>query len=118
MNHVQPVSKTIPRQLKGIGYRVRRTETKPDVTVGIELRFEVGRSHPMIVRLRPGIHVTVDSTGTSLVRSTTTVDARTLGHEADRLRKRRPRSPYTGVGVLRADRVYPPLKSTKKAAKK
>lgn len=84
----------------------------------------MGYAHPVVVRLRPGILVTVDGSGTSFTRasqgsgSVPGVSACTLGQEADRLRKRRRRSPYTGVGVLRADRTYPKLKSTKKATKK
>jgi hypothetical protein len=127
----QSKKRSIPMTLKGIGYRVRLTEANPNLRQGVERNFELGRSHPVRVRLRPGIQVTVDQAGTSFVLSMMeegqvnqkSVEgerlipskACLLGQEADRLMKRRPRSPYTGVGILRADRVYPKLKSTKKA---
>jgi hypothetical protein len=120
---------SIPMQVHGVGYRVRytdptRAQDPREIAKGVSLTFDLGRSHPIVKRVHPDVQVRRDATGSSFVLvpgpswRKDPNRKRDLGHVADHLRKRRPRCAYTGVGILRGDRPYPPMKSTKKTVKK
>jgi len=103
----------VPMMVVGVGYRVRRESAKV-------LTFDVGLSHLVRYRRPEGVDAKVDSTNTSfeLVTSSSLANPKVvLGDVVHKICKLRPRSPYTGNGIVVVGKKYPALKSTKVAKK-
>lgn len=122
MNALTSSSRTTSRKLVGVGYRVRRrTDPRP------HLVLDVGKSHAVTFVLPAGVTASIDASGTKCVRSYTPASndplalrqgKERLGNTAHLVMRLRPRSPYTGNGIVLDGVEYPKLKSTKTKAKK
>jgi ribosomal protein L6P/L9E len=123
MNPVGYVAHTAKIILLGVGYRVRSNGLSPQG--GVLLTFSVGLSRTVDYARPPGVSAVVDKTLTSVERSSlvaTTVEQDLhykwrVTNSAHHMCSLRPRSPYTGAGVLLVGKVYPKLKATKDAKK-
>lgn len=111
-------------KLVGVGYRVRWMEGNQSGLV-----FDVGKSHVETFTLPVNVGATIDPAGTKLVRTylPSIVEGdllgvrrakERLGNTAYKIMRLRPRSPYTGNGILEDGVDYPKLMSTKTKAKK
>ena len=118
-----PSSATLSRlrEVKGVGYRVRRS---PVVLPEGKTRviFDVGASHRLTYDLPHWVRATVDPTFTKRTLTANPLRAPSRPHEAmgnlvHQLAQLRPRSDYTGNGILQTGKVYRPLKSTKTSKK-
>ncbi len=92
--------------LTGVGYRVELIE--PNI-----LRFDVGYSHFVKVRVPVGINVVVDNT--SMRRTLTSNNKKLRGDTLYKISNVRKRNPYTGAGIVIISEIdsLRKLKSTK-----
>jgi large subunit ribosomal protein L6 len=110
-NMVEGVSKGFEKALEtsGVGYRAQEA--------GGKLLLQVGYSHPVEIRVPPGISVAVQ--GTNRIR-VSGVDKETVGEVAARIRAIRPADRYKGKGIRYAEEKLrlKPGKAGKIGAKK
>jgi ribosomal protein L6P/L9E len=92
--------------LTGVGYRVELIE--PNI-----LRFDVGYSHYVKMRVPVGINVVVDNTG--IRRTLTSSNKQLRGDTLYKISHVRKRNPYTGAGIVIISEIdsLRKLKSTK-----
>jgi len=89
-NMVEGVTKGFERRLEihGVGYR--------GALRGTELQLNVGYSHPVIVKPRPGIAFEVPVPTQIVVKG---IDKQLVGQTAAEIRRVRPPEPYKGKGI-------------------
>jgi large subunit ribosomal protein L6 len=75
-------------ELQGVGYRA--------ALQGVDLRLDVGYSHPVVMKARQGITFEVPSNTEIIVKG---VDKQQVGQTAAEIRKVRPPEPYKGKGI-------------------
>lgn len=95
-NMVTGVSKGFERvlEINGVGYRA---EVK-----GQELVLSLGKSHPVLFPLPPGITASVEKQTTLTLKG---IDKEALGQAAAKIRSFRPPEPYKGKGVKYKEEV-------------
>lgn len=76
-------------EIVGLGYRAQ--------AAGDKLTLTLGFAHPVVVKLPPGIKVTIDPKMTLL--SLSGIDAYLVGETAARIRRLRKPEPYKGSGI-------------------
>jgi large subunit ribosomal protein L6 len=89
-NMVEGVTKGFEKrlELQGVGYRA--------ALQGADLRLDVGYSHPVVLKARPGITFEVPTPTEIIVKG---VDKQQVGQTAAEVRKVRPPEPYKGKGI-------------------
>jgi large subunit ribosomal protein L6 len=89
-NMVEGVTKGFEKrlELQGVGYRA--------ALQGVDLRLDVGYSHPVVMKARQGITFEVPSNTEIVVKG---VDKQQVGQTAAEIRKVRPPEPYKGKGI-------------------
>ena len=89
-NMVEGVTKGFEKrlELQGVGYRA--------ALQGVDLRLDVGYSHPVVMKARQGITFEVPSNTEIIVKG---VDKQQVGQTAAEIRKVRPPEPYKGKGI-------------------
>jgi large subunit ribosomal protein L6 len=89
-NMVEGVTKGFEKrlELQGVGYRA--------TLQGVDLRLDVGYSHPVVMKARQGISFEVPSNTEIVVKG---VDKQQVGQTAAEIRKVRPPEPYKGKGI-------------------
>ena len=89
-NMVEGVTKGFEKrlELQGVGYRAAMQ--------GVDLRLDVGYSHPVVMKARQGITFEVPSNTEIVVKG---VDKQQVGQTAAEIRKVRPPEPYKGKGI-------------------
>jgi large subunit ribosomal protein L6 len=75
-------------ELQGVGYRA--------ALQGVDLRLDVGYSHPVVLKARQGITFEVPTPTEIVVKG---VDKQQVGQTAAEVRKVRPPEPYKGKGI-------------------
>ncbi len=95
-NMVEGVTKGFERQLEiqGVGYRAALR--------GSDLELNVGYSHPVVMKPRPGITFEVPAPTQVIVKGT---DKQQVGQTAAEVRAVRPPEPYKGKGIRYRDEV-------------
>ena len=103
-NMVEGVTKGFEKrlELQGVGYRA--------ALQGVDLRLDVGYSHPVVLKARQGISFEVPTNTEIVVKG---VDKQAVGQVAAEIRAYRPPEPYKGKGIRYADERVS-LKETKK----
>jgi large subunit ribosomal protein L6 len=89
-NMVEGVTKGFEKrlELQGVGYRA--------TLQGVDLRLDVGYSHPVVMKVPQGITFEVPVPTEILVKG---VDKQQVGQIAAEIRKVRPPEPYKGKGI-------------------
>src|SRR5436189_856867 len=89
-NMVEGVTKGFEKrlELQGVGYRA--------ALQGVDLRLDVGYSHPVVIKAPQGISFEVPSNTEILVKG---VDKQQVGQSGAEGRKGRPPGPYQGKGI-------------------
>ena len=89
-NMVEGVTKGFEKrlELQGVGYRA--------ALQGVDLRLDVGYSHPVVMKARQGITFEVPTPTEIVVKG---VDKQQVGQIAAEVRKVRPPEPYKGKGI-------------------
>ena len=89
-NMVEGVTKGFEKrlELQGVGYRA--------ALQGVDLRLDVGYSHPVVLKARQGITFEVPTPTEIIVKG---VDKQQVGQTAAEIRKVRPPEPYKGKGI-------------------
>jgi large subunit ribosomal protein L6 len=89
-NMVEGVTKGFEKRLEiqGVGYRAALR--------GTDLELNVGFSHPVVIRPRPGIAFEVPAPTQVVVKG---IDKQQVGQTAAEIRKVRPPEPYKGKGI-------------------
>ena len=89
-NMVEGVTKGFEKrlELQGVGYRA--------ALQGVDLRLDVGYSHPVVIKAPQGITFEVPLATEIVVRG---VDKQQVGQVAADIRKVRPPEPYKGKGI-------------------
>jgi large subunit ribosomal protein L6 len=89
-NMVEGVTKGFEKrlELQGVGYRA--------ALQGVDLRLDVGYSHPVVLKARQGITFEVPTPTEIVVKG---VDKQQVGQTAAEVRKVRPPEPYKGKGI-------------------
>jgi large subunit ribosomal protein L6 len=89
-NMVEGVTKGFEKrlELQGVGYRA--------ALQGVDLRLDVGYSHPVVMKAPQGITFEVPTPTEIVVRG---VDKQQVGQVAAEVRKTRPPEPYKGKGI-------------------
>jgi large subunit ribosomal protein L6 len=89
-NMVEGVTKGFERrlELQGVGYRAAMQ--------GVDLRLDVGFSHPVVMKAPQGITFEVPTATEIIVKG---VDKQQVGQIAAEIRKVRPPEPYKGKGI-------------------
>jgi large subunit ribosomal protein L6 len=89
-NMVEGVTKGFEKrlELQGVGYRA--------ALQGVDLRLDVGYSHPVVMKARQGITFEVPTPTEIVVKG---VDKQQVGQVAAEVRKVRPPEPYKGKGI-------------------
>ena len=89
-NMVEGVTKGFEKRLEiqGVGYRASLR--------GTDLELNVGFSHPVVVKPRPGIAFEVPAPTQIVVKG---IDKQLVGQTAAEIRKVRPPEPYKGKGI-------------------
>jgi large subunit ribosomal protein L6 len=95
-NMVEGVTKGFEKHLEiqGVGYRAALR--------GVDLELNVGYSHPVVMKPRPGITFEVPVPTQVLVKGT---DKQQVGQTAAEVRAVRPPEPYKGKGIRYRDEV-------------
>ncbi|MBA2384103.1 MAG: 50S ribosomal protein L6 [Actinobacteria bacterium] len=95
-NMVEGVTKGFEKNLEiqGVGYRASLR--------GTDLELNVGYSHPVVIKPRPGITFEVPAPNQVTVRGS---DKQQVGQTAAEVRSVRPPEPYKGKGVRYRDEV-------------
>jgi large subunit ribosomal protein L6 len=95
-NMVEGVTKGFEKQLEiqGVGYRAALR--------GTDLELNVGYSHPVVMKPRPGITFDVPAPTQVIVKGT---DKQQVGQTAAEVRAVRPPEPYKGKGIRYQDEV-------------
>jgi len=119
---------SVVREVKGVGYRVRCVDSVGMASKGgIRVGFDVGTSASLHYDLPAWVGATVDPTATK--RTLTPIPSHSMapigivaireamGNVAHGMTRLRPRSAYTGNGILWVGKAYRPLKSTKTSKK-
>jgi large subunit ribosomal protein L6 len=93
-NMVEGVTKGFEKQLEiqGVGYRASLR--------GTDLELNVGYSHPVVIKPRPGITFEVPAPTQVIVKG---VDKQQVGQTAAEVRSVRPPEPYKGKGIRYQD---------------
>jgi large subunit ribosomal protein L6 len=89
-NMVEGVTKGFEKrlELQGVGYRASLQ--------GVDLRLDVGYSHPVVMKAPQGISFEVPTNTEIVVKG---VDKQQVGQTAAEIRKVRPPEPYKGKGI-------------------
>jgi len=89
-NMVEGVTKGFEKrlELQGVGYRAAMQ--------GVDLRLDVGYSHPVVIKAPQGISFEVPAQTEVVVKG---VDKQQVGQIAAEVRKVRPPEPYKGKGI-------------------
>ena len=89
-NMVEGVTKGFEKrlELQGVGYRAAMQ--------GVDLRLDVGYSHPVVIKAPQGISFEVPTNTEIVVKG---VDKQQVGQTAAEIRKTRPPEPYKGKGI-------------------
>ena len=89
-NMVEGVTKGFEKrlELQGVGYRA--------ALQGVDLRLDVGYSHPVVIKAPQGITFEVPTPTEIIVKG---VDKQRVGQTAAEVRKVRPPEPYKGKGI-------------------
>jgi len=95
-NMVEGVTKGFEKRLEiqGVGYRASLR--------GTDLELNVGYSHPVVIKPRPGISFDVPAATQVIVKGT---DKQQVGQTAAEVRSVRPPEPYKGKGIRYQDEV-------------
>jgi len=95
-NMVEGVTKGFEKHLEiqGVGYRAALR--------GTDLELNVGYSHSVVLKPRPGITFDVPAPNTVIVKGT---DKQQVGQTAAEVRAVRPPEPYKGKGIRYSDEV-------------
>jgi len=95
-NMVEGVTKGFEKRLdiQGVGYRAALR--------GTDLELNVGYSHPVVIKPRPGISFEVPAATEVVVKGT---DKQQVGQTAAEVRAVRPPEPYKGKGIRYRDEV-------------
>jgi len=98
----------------GIGHRWRMEKRKAENgQARSRLHGDVGLSHPRIYLRPPWVSLSLDGSSTKLTLEPKGEWQDFLGRLVHQRCRLRPRSAYTGHGILQSQRSYPKLKSTK-----